>query len=73
MGGRVEAAVAAVEAPGVNATVRVTLLTGRAVAIQAPVDLTANEALQLITFIATQLGAELAKGRPRSPILVPRR
>jgi len=69
----IDAAVSKVEQPAreLNATVQITLPSGRAVALQVPVNLTALEAVQLVGFITTQLPAELAKGRPGPRLLVP--
>jgi hypothetical protein len=75
MGGNgIDAAIAAAEtpAPEARATVQVKLHTGRAVVINAPVDLDPIEVLGLVGYVATGLPAKLAEARRPGPqLLVP--
>lgn len=70
----VDAAIAAAQVPKAEqrSGFKVGLLSGRIVAINVPSDLTADEALALVGWIALQLPAELAKQRRPGPqLLVP--
>jgi hypothetical protein len=70
----IDRAIAAVEqpAPEKRATVQIGMSSGRVVMINVPADFSAQEAIDLIGYIATGLPAKLAEaGATRPGILVP--
>lgn len=68
----INGAIAAAEAPERRAGVQIQLPTGRQVGLNVPADLSAQEAVALIGYIANGLPAELAKQGQRGPrLLVP--
>lgn len=67
----IDEAIAAVERPEPEqrATIKVRVRTGRIVALNAPVDLTPLETIDLVGFVSTALHEELEKTRPASRII----
>jgi hypothetical protein len=71
MADQIAEAIAATPAPSARAGVLVRTSTGREFAINAPLDMNGQDALDLVGYIATrQLETELSKHRRRGPQLV---